>query len=101
MRSVLRERLADYLELLREHLPDGSSIIPPEGGCLLWIGLPKGSDASRLFELCAAEDILVAPGELFSANPHFRGHFRVNYGNLLDEPRRKELMRICELAKEV
>ncbi len=101
MRGVLRERLADYLELLREHLPDNTSIVPPEGGCLLWIGLPKGSDASRLFELCAAEGILMAPGELFSANPHFRGHFRVNYGFPLDEGRRTELKRICELAGTV
>ncbi len=101
MRNVLRERLTDYLELLREHLPDGSSIIPPKGGCLLWIGLPGGSDASRLFELCAAEGILVAPGELFSANPHFRGHFRVNFGYFLDEERRGELMRICAIARTV
>ena len=42
-----------------------------------------------------------APGELFSANPFFRSHMRINFGHRLDERRRAELIRLCAIAREV
>ena len=80
LRSELSSRFADYAELLASALPEGSSLLRPAGGCLLWLALPEGYDASAVFERAAAEDILAAPGELFSANPFFRRHFRLNFG---------------------
>jgi DNA-binding transcriptional MocR family regulator len=99
MRAELERQLAEYLELLCEALPEGSSLAPPSGGCLLWVALPKGSDASRLFESAAREGILIAPGELFSANPFFRGCLRINFGYRLTESRRAALLRLCALAR--
>jgi DNA-binding transcriptional MocR family regulator len=99
MRSALQRQLSDYLEVLSGNLPEGSSIIRPAGGCLLWIALPPGSDASRLFEKAAREGILFAPGELFSANPFFRSHLRVNFGHRLSDKRRSELRRLCAIAR--
>jgi DNA-binding transcriptional MocR family regulator len=99
MRSALEAQLEDYIELLSGALPKGSSLLRPTGGCLLWIALPKGVDASTLFEAAAREGILVAPGELFSANPFFRSHLRINFGHRLTERRRAELSRLCELAR--
>ena len=61
---------------------------------------PTGVAASLLFEVAAREGILFAPGELFSANPFFRSHFRLNFGHRLDEGRRAELSRLCALARE-
>jgi DNA-binding transcriptional MocR family regulator len=100
MRSALEAQLADYLGALELSLPEGSSYARPSGGCLLWISLPRGVDASRVFEKAAAEDILIAPGELFSANPFFKGHVRVNFGYRLTEARRGMLSRLCEIARE-
>jgi DNA-binding transcriptional MocR family regulator len=97
MRSALASQLEDYLGLLCAALPEGSSFARPEGGCLLWIALPKGLDASLIFERAAKEGILVAPGELFSANPFFRSHLRVNFGYRLTEPRAAELSRLCRI----
>jgi DNA-binding transcriptional MocR family regulator len=101
MRAALARQLREYLELLSESLPAGSSLVPPAGGCLLWLALPAGSDASRLFEMTAREGILAAPGELFSANPFFRGHLRINFGWRLTERRRAELLRLCTLARNL
>jgi DNA-binding transcriptional MocR family regulator len=101
MRRALASQLEDYLDILSGGLPEGSSIARPQGGCLLWIGLPKGRDGSRLFEEAAREGILVAPGELFSANPFFRNHVRVNFGHRLGERRRVELERLCAIARGI
>jgi DNA-binding transcriptional MocR family regulator len=100
MRAALESHLADYLGALELSLPPGSSYARPSGGCLLWIALPRGSDASRVFEKAAAEDILIAPGELFSANPFFKSHFRINFGHRLTEARRESLARLCEIARD-
>jgi len=100
MRAALEAQLADYLGVLEGALPSGSSYLRPGGGCLLWISLPPGVDASRLFEKAAAEGILIAPGELFSANPFFKGHVRVNFGYRLTEARRESLARLCEIARD-
>jgi DNA-binding transcriptional MocR family regulator len=101
MRAALEERLEDYLDLLSGALPEGSSLVRPAGGCLLWIALPKGRDASRVFEAAARESILVSPGELFSANPFFRSHLRIAFGHRLTESRRRELARLCAIARDL
>jgi DNA-binding transcriptional MocR family regulator len=101
MRAELEGQLEDYLDCLSGALPEGSSLVRPGGGCLLWIALPKGSDASRLFEAAASDGILFAPGELFSANPFFRGHMRLNFGYRLTERRRGELARLCEMSRRL
>ncbi len=100
MRSTLEAQLADYLGALELSLPPGSSYARPAGGCLLWISLPRGIDASRVFERAAAEGILIAPGELFSANPFFKGHVRLNFGYRLTQGRREMLARLCEIARD-
>ena len=101
MRLALQTQLADYLEILSDRLPEGSSLAPPAGGCLLWLALPSGMDASKLFELAAREGILAAPGELFSANPFFQGHLRINFGGRLTEKRSGELRRLCDIARRL
>jgi DNA-binding transcriptional MocR family regulator len=101
MRAALERQLEDYLEVLSGALPEGSSVMRPAGGCLLWIALPSGLDASLVFEAAAREGILCAPGELFSTNPFFRGHLRVNFGYRLSERKRAELLRLCAIAREL
>ncbi len=100
MRSALVRQLDDYLELLSGALPEGSSVMRPAGGCLLWLALPGGRDSSRVFEAAAAEGILCAPGELFSANPFFRNRLRINFGYRLTERKRAELSRLCAIARK-
>jgi DNA-binding transcriptional MocR family regulator len=99
LRAALSRQLAEYLELLSEALPEGSSFLPPAGGCLIWIALPEGFDSSRVFESAAREGIFAAPGELFSANPFFRRHLRINFGHALGERRRAELERLCAIIR--
>jgi DNA-binding transcriptional MocR family regulator len=99
MRQSLELQLRDYLEILAEALPEGSRLTPPAGGCLLWLALPAGTDASRLFEIAAKEGIAAAPGELFSSDPFFRGHVRINFGHPLTERRRRGLVRLATIAR--
>ena len=101
MRAALERQLKDYIEVLSGNLPEEASLVRPAGGCLLWMALPRGCDSSLLFEAAAREGILFAPGELFSANPFFRSHLRINFGYRLTERKRSQLLRLCALSREL
>jgi len=99
LRNGLQARVAEYIELLSRTLPEGCSLVRPEGGCLLWLQLPEGTDASRLFRLAVAQGTVVAPGEIFSTDPTARRCVRINAGNPLTPERRAALKGLAELAR--
>ena len=71
----------------------------PEGGCHLWLQLPEGTDASRLFRLAMAQGTVVAPGEIFPTEPAARRCVRINAGNPLTPERRAALKGLAELGR--
>ncbi len=91
MRFALGRRLQEYQAALRALFPENCSIPLPMGGCLLWIALPPGVSGTRVFERAAKNGVFAAPGEMFSANPFFRGYLRVNGGCALIPPRLADL----------
>jgi DNA-binding transcriptional MocR family regulator len=99
LRNGLRARVAEYVDLLSRTLPEGCSLASPAGGCVLWLQLPEGTDASRLFRLAVAQGTVVAPGELFSTDPAARRYVRINAGNPLTSERRAALKGVAELAR--
>jgi DNA-binding transcriptional MocR family regulator len=99
LRNGLQARVADYIDFLSRSLPEGCSLVRPEGGCLLWLQLPEGIDASRVFRLAVAQGTVVAPGEIFSTEPAARRCVRINAGNPLTPERRTALKGLAELAR--
>ena len=98
LRAALSLRLDEYLALLTDALPMGSTVARPHGGCLLWVSFPQRVDATEIFLRAAKEGVVAVPGELFSAHPHFRNCFRINVGRALIPPRREELLRLCSIV---
>jgi DNA-binding transcriptional MocR family regulator len=47
----------------------------------VWVELPQQVDALELHKLALSHDISVAPGHLFSADPRFSHHLRINFGH--------------------
>ena len=66
LRQVLRDRHAAAQSAL-EQLPNGCTWTRPEGGFVLWLGLPQQArlDGERLAELAAERGVLVTPGRVF------------------------------------
>ena len=91
MRRELEIRVDDHIALLSDLLPEGSSLRRPSGGCLLWIALPVGTDATAVFERSARKGLIAAPGEIFSSNPFFTNYLRINAGWKLSADRAKAL----------
>ncbi len=50
----------------------------PDAGMFLWCKLPGGVDATELAKSALAEDIVLAPGNVFSLSQSARGFMRFN-----------------------
>lgn len=54
----------------------------PRGGFMLWCRLPEGMDAGRLAQAALAEDLVLAPGNVFSPSQSARGFMRFNVAQM-------------------
>lgn len=64
--------------------PKGTHLGPAQGGLVLWVQLPAGTDSIEVMRRAAAAAIAVAPGPVFSASGAFSNFIRLNIAN---EPR--------------
>ncbi|MEG3146630.1 PLP-dependent aminotransferase family protein [Sphingomonas sp. RT2P30] len=60
-------------------------VIKPDAGLFLWCRLPDGPDGLDLTRRGAAENIVFAPGNLFSAAQNAASHMRFNVAMMEDE----------------
>ena len=98
MRATLAVRMDEARGLIAEHFPKGTRVTNPAGGLILWAELPGGVDALALFQACLAENIVIAPGTMFSATNHFRHCVRLGLGGVWDDAHRSALRRVGSLA---
>jgi len=100
LRALIAARVGAMRDLVAETFPVGTKVSRAGGGMLLWVELPEGSDADTLFEAALREDILFAPGSIFSASGGFRGFLRLN-GSLSGAETDRAVRRLGELATKI
>lgn len=59
--------------------------VTPRGGFYLWCALPVGVDATAVARAALAEDVLLAPGDVFSPSQSMSGFMRFNVSQMTDE----------------
>ena len=79
IRRMYAEQMAQVIDAVDRHFPDGTRRTDPRGGHVLWIQVP-GLDSLDLYDRAAAEGIHIAPGPLFSSSGGYRDHLRLNTG---------------------
>ena len=82
----LRAKLArDMGSTLRRLADCGlTPLVEPRAGLFVWAELPGGLDAAAVARLALVDDVLLAPGNVFSASHAFAGHMRFNVANCAD-----------------
>jgi DNA-binding transcriptional MocR family regulator len=58
--------------------------LQPQAGIFLWCELPQGADAAALSQAALAQDIILAPGNVFSPSQSANGFMRFNVAQSLD-----------------
>ncbi len=101
IRSGLKETVEANRRALLEFLPPGTTVTEPDGGFLLWVTLPPELDTMDLYYRALEENILIAPGRLFSRKEGFSNCMRINATswNLRIERAIRRLGQMCAEAK--
>ncbi|HEY6946688.1 MAG TPA: PLP-dependent aminotransferase family protein [Candidatus Acidoferrum sp.] len=103
IRNVYRERRDVMLEALAQHFPSEVKWTHPSGGLFLWVTLPEGMDANKLFEEALRQNVAFVPGDCFFApngqSEEGRRHLRLNFSNAQPELIREGIRRLSVAVK--
>jgi DNA-binding transcriptional MocR family regulator len=78
IRKIYASKVAQMAAAVGCHFPEGTRVSRPKGGFSLWVEMPEGVDAMRLYHQALAAGISIAPGSLFSAAGKFTNCIRLN-----------------------
>jgi DNA-binding transcriptional MocR family regulator len=80
LRKILSHQVAAMRAAILRNFPRGTRVTRPTGGALLWIVLPQGMDAELIYFEALKQDILIAPGHLFSVKSKYTSCMRLSAG---------------------
>ena len=98
LRQQLAAQSARVRKAVLEYFPQGTSVMQPSGGCVLWIVLPRHMDASGLFDVALQNGIHIFPGQVFSPRQHYTHCLRLNIGSPVDTHILQAVRLLGELA---
>ena len=78
LRRMLGERRAVLIQVMRERLGDALHVIEPQGGATVWVRSLRPVDMTNVFHRLLKQQIIVAPGELFSLQGLHSDHLRLS-----------------------
>ncbi len=101
LRRALRAKLETLMESLREHFGAAAEFDDPQGGIFLWIKLPDGVDALKLFPLAQAAGVAINPGPEWSVNKaHARSRLRLCFASLSHEEINQGVTALAEVCRK-
>ncbi|WP_454563867.1 aminotransferase-like domain-containing protein [Pseudomonas sp. AIG] len=78
LRRMLKERRTQLIELLRERLGDALQVVEPQGGATVWVRSLRPVNMAQVFQRLLKQQIIIAPGELFSLQGLHAHHLRLS-----------------------
>ncbi|MGE0556870.1 MAG: PLP-dependent aminotransferase family protein [Burkholderiales bacterium] len=101
LRKSLRAKLVTLMEALREHFGAAAQFDEPQGGIFLWVKLPDGVDALKLFPLAQAAGVAINPGPEWSVNKaHAHSRLRLCFANLSHEEISQGVATLAEVCRK-
>lgn len=79
LRRTLQANALHYLRAVREWFPAGTRVSRPEGGFVLWVELPVGTDTWQLYQRAIQHGISIAPGRMFTLQDQYHDCLRLSY----------------------
>ena len=101
MRKSLKCLRNSYINAIKDNFPNYVKVNCPPGNFLLWIELPEGFDAYKLFRSAVEQKINIAPGQIFSASGSHENFFRLSYGQPLTSEVLKGIRQLGILIKQM
>ncbi|EJM48661.1 transcriptional regulator with HTH domain and aminotransferase domain [Pseudomonas sp. GM33] len=79
LRRLLKERKSQMTQLLQERLGDALHFVEPQGGATIWVRSLRRVNVRRVFQRLLAQQLVIAPGELFSLQGLHGQHLRLSH----------------------
>jgi DNA-binding transcriptional MocR family regulator len=98
LRAFLKTQREKTVDAIASHFPAGTRLNLPPGGLQLWVELPDRLSSAKVFDAALREQILFAPGTLFSNASRFDHYMRINCGWPFSEAIEAGLRRLGEIA---
>jgi DNA-binding transcriptional MocR family regulator len=78
IRRIYSRQVDQVRDGVGRYFPLGTRVSRPEGGFVLWVELPEGIDAMKLFDAARNEGIGIAPGRIFTLGDKYANCLRLN-----------------------
>jgi 2-aminoadipate transaminase len=89
------------LNSIEKYFPEEIFSTKPEGGMFLWVTLPEGISAMRLFEIAINKKVAFVPGDPFYINKRSVNTLRLNYSCVDEDTIEIGIKRLGEAIDEV
>lgn len=101
LRKVLYTQCLRYMQGIEKYFPEGTKINQPQGGYALWIELDKKVNSFELYKAAIAQQISIAPGQIFSTDAQFSNFLRISFGAVYDDAIDKSLKVLGEIIERL
>jgi DNA-binding transcriptional MocR family regulator len=99
-RDTYRRRSQHLVDLISQHFPESTRLSRPQGGLVAWVELPEAVNTTDLYHRGRAQNLTIAPGEMFSASGHYKNCFRINFAQGWSPERVRAVQTIGEWVRE-
>lgn len=98
--KVYGEKRAVMLEALKKYMPQGVSWTEPEGGLFLWVVLPEGVDAEKMFKTAVKNHVAYVIGSAFYHDKGGKNTLRLNFSYPNFDQIEEGIKRLANAIKE-
>ena len=85
---------------MEEEFPAGVEFTRPDGGLFLWVTVPEGVSARKVFDKCIEQKVAAVIGDAFYPNEKTDRSMRVNYSCMSDEKIVEGVKRMAKAIRE-
>ncbi len=98
--ALYKSRRDLILKTMAEEFPAGVEWTHPEGGLFLWLTLPEGVSARKVFDKCIQMKVAAVIGDAFYPNQKTDRSMRINYSNMPEDKIVEGIKRMAQAIKE-
>ncbi|MBQ3365815.1 MAG: PLP-dependent aminotransferase family protein [Acidaminococcaceae bacterium] len=88
------------LKTMEEEFPEGVEFTRPDGGLFLWVTVPEGVSARKVFDKCIEQKVAAVIGDAFYPNDKTDRSMRVNYSCMPDDKIVEGVKRMAKAIRE-
>lgn len=100
IRRVHARNISQMADAVEDTFPAGTRMTHPAGGFILWIEMPEGTDAIKLYHRALEKGISIVPGPLFSLSDKYGHYIRLSAAQW-DERIEQGIATLGKLAHEL